>query len=133
MNKENFNKTLENAIKNIREYIDLKTELYTLIVFERISKLLSKFLVVIVFVFFLFFFILFLSLAFISWFDKITDTGLWGYLIVALFYLILGAIVYALRKRLFLDPMIKDFTNVMFEQEDLLDSQANSKQENERD
>lgn len=127
MNKDNFNKTLQSTIENIREYIDLKTELYSLIIIERVSKMLSKFLTVIIFVFFLFFFLLFISLGFINWFHEATGTTLWGYVITALFYLILGLIVYGMSKKLFLNPMLKGFTDVIFEEEDKLDEDQKPK------
>lgn len=127
MNKDNFNKTLQNAIENIREYIDLKTELYSLILIERVSKMLSKFLTAIIFIFFLFFFLLFISLGFINWFHEATGTTLWGYVITAFFYLVLGFIVFGMSKKLFLNPMLKGFTDVIFEEEDKLDEDQKPK------
>lgn len=121
MNKDNFNKNLKSTIDNVREYIDMKIELYSLIMIERITKMLSKFLVAIIFVFFLFFFLLFISLGFINWFHEATGTTLIGYLIAAVFYLIIGLIVFGMSKRLFLNPMLKGFTEVLFEEEDKLD------------
>ena len=120
MNKDNFNKNLQSTIDNVREYIDMKIELYSLIIIERISKMLSKFLVAIIFVFFLFFFLLFISLGFINWFHEATGTTLIGYVIAAVFYLIIGLIVFGMSKRLFLNPMLKGFTEVLFEEEDKL-------------
>lgn len=131
MNKENFNKNLQSTLKNIKEYFDLKTELITLIVFERVSKMLSKFLVVIIFVFFLFFFFLFISLGFIDWFHETTGTRFWGYAITAFFYLIMGIIIFAMSKKLFLNPMLKGFTEVLFEKEETLDSDTTTKFEDE--
>ncbi|MCF8365079.1 MAG: hypothetical protein K9H16_04820 [Bacteroidales bacterium] len=131
MNKENFNKTIQGTFKNIKEYFDLKTELYALIIFERISKMLSKFMVVIIFVFFVFFFLLFISLAFINWFHEITGTSILGYIIAAFFYLFLGLIIYAMSTKLFLNPMLKGFTEVLFEKEEKLDSDTKSKQNDE--
>lgn len=120
MNKDNFNKNLQSTIDNVREYIDMKVELYSLIIIERISKMLSKFLVAIIFVFFLFFFFLFISMGFISWFHETTGTTLIGYVIAAVFYLIIGLVVFKLSKKLFLNPMLKGFTEVLFEEEDKL-------------
>lgn len=122
MNNENVNKNFEGVFKNIREYINLKTELYSLIIIERFSKMFTKFLVAIIFSFFMFFFLLFLSLGFINWFHEITGTTLLGYIITALFYLILGFVVYGLSKKMFLNPMLKGFTDVLFEEEDVLES-----------
>lgn len=127
MNKENFNKNLQSSIDDIREYIDLKTELYSLIFFERVSKMLAKFLAVIIFVFFLLFFLLFITLGFVEWFHDATGTTLWGYVIAAVVYLVLGLGVFGLSTKLFLNPMLKGFTEVLFEKEDTLDSKTKSK------
>jgi hypothetical protein len=126
MNKDDFNKNLKSTIDNVREYIDMKIELYSLIMIERISKMLSKFLMAIIFVFFLFFFLLFISLGFINWFNEVTGTSLIGYVIAAFFYLILGLIIYSMSKKLFLNPMLKGFTEVLFEEEDKLDDDKKS-------
>jgi hypothetical protein len=133
MNKENFNKNFEGVVQNIREYINLKTELYSLILIERFSKMFTKFLVAIIFAFFLFFVLLFLSLGFIHWFHEISGTTLLGYIIAAIFYLILGLIVYGLSKKMFLNPMLKGFTDVLFEEEDVLESKTKTKVKDEAD
>jgi hypothetical protein len=99
--------------------------------FERVSKMLSKFLVVIIFIFFLFFFLLFISLGFIHWFHETTGTVFLGYFIAAFFYLFLGLIIYSMRKRLFLDPMLRGFTEVLFEKEETLNSDSTTTHEDE--
>lgn len=133
MNKEHFSRTLESTVDNIKEYINLKTELYTLILFERVSKMLSKLFVAIIFVFFVFFFLLIISLGFIDWFRETTETILLGYLIAAFFYLILGFVIFGMSKRLFLNPMLKGFTEVLFEKEDTLDSTTKTKKKDGKD
>jgi pilus assembly protein TadC len=133
MNKENFNKTLESTVDHIKDYINLKTELYTLILFERVAKMLSKLFVAIIFVFFLFFFLLFISLGFINWFHETTGTSILGYVIGAFFYLILGFIIYGMSKRLFLNPMLKGFTDVLFEKEETLETTTKIKKKDGKD
>lgn len=133
MNKENFDKHLTSTIDNIKQYLNLKTELYTLIIFEKLSKVFAKFLFMLIFVFFLFFFLLFISLGFVKWFQEVTETTVWGYLIVSCFYLLLGIIIFTLRKRLFLDPILKVITDVVMEQEDRLDFERTKKSTHEED
>ena len=41
-----------------------------------------------------------------------------GYLLAALFYLLVGIIVFLLSKRLFLNPMIKGFSETAFEEDE---------------
>jgi hypothetical protein len=107
--------------------VDLKTELYALILFERVSKLLSKFFVSIIVVCFLLFVLLFASLGFVEWFYYATGNRIWGYFIAAFIYLIIGFIVFKIGKKLFLNSMLKGFTDVLFEEEDTLDVEIKSK------
>lgn len=132
MNKENLNKNLQSTLKDLKEYFDLKAELYALIIFERISKMLSKFLMAIIMFFFLFFFVLFLSFGFVNWFNEATGTKLWGFILIAFFYLILGIIVFSMKKKFFLNPMLKGFTEVLFEKEETLDTELKADQEDEK-
>ncbi len=127
MNKENVNKNMHSIIEDVKDYVDLKTELYALIVFERVSKLLSKFFVSIIVVCLLLFVLLFASLGFVEWFYYVTGNKLLGYFIASFFYLIIGFIVYKKGKKLFLNSMLKGFTDVLFEQEDTLDIDTKSK------
>lgn len=129
MNTENVHKTIEGTLKDIREYINLKTELYSLILIERFSKMFTRFLVVIIFFFFLFFFLLFLSLGFIHWFHEVTGYEIIGYLITAVFYLLMGFLIYSLSKKMFLNPMLKGFTNVLFEEEESFETKNKIKDE----
>jgi len=95
--------------------------LYTLVIVERLAKIFSKFFALIVFLLLVFFFFLFISLAFVFWYETAFGSRLQGYLIAALFYLIVGVIIYLFRKKLFLNPMIGGLTDTAFEAEDLLD------------
>ena len=131
MEKDKFNKTFKRTVDDIKTYINLKTELYTLILIERFSRIFSKFLAVIIFFFLLFFVLLFISLAFVHWFAALTGELIAGYLVVALLYLIVGLLVYLLRRKLFLNPMLKGFSEELFEKEDLLDQKSNSDKDEE--
>lgn len=131
MEKDKFNKTFRRTVDDIKEYINLKTELYTLILIERFSRIFSKFLAVIIFFFLLFFVLLFLSLAFVHWFAALTGELIAGYLIVGLLYLLIGLLVYLFRRKLFLNPMLKGFTEELFEKEDVLDKKTKREDDEE--
>ena len=131
MEKDKFNKTFKRTIDDIKEYINLKTELYALILIERFSRIFSKFLAVIIFFFLLFFVLLFLSLAFVHWFAALTGELIAGYLIVGLLYLLIGLLVYLFRRKLFLNPMLKGFTEELFEKEDVLDKKPKRDEDEE--
>ncbi len=131
MEKDKFNKTFKRTVDDIKTYINLKTELYTLILIERSSKIFSKFLAVIIFFFMMFFVLLFLSLAFVHWFAALTGELIASYLLVAFLYLLMGLLVYLFRRKLFLNPMLKGFTDELFEKEDLLDKKLNREEDEE--
>jgi len=118
METEKFNKTLNETIDSIKTYVNLRTELVSLIFIEKASKIFSSVFMLIIFLQLLFFALLFLSLAFASWFNSVTDSLYTGYLILAGFYLLIGFIIYISRKRFFVDPMIKGFTETLYEEED---------------
>lgn len=118
METEKFNKTLSETIDSIKTYVNLRTELVSLIFIEKASKIFSSVFMLIIFLQLLFFALLFLSLAFAAWFNAVTDSLYTGYLILACFYLLIGFIIYISRKRFFVDPMIKGFTETLYEEED---------------
>ncbi len=132
MNKEKFGNNLQEVIDNIKQYVSLKTELYSLIILERLAGISTQVIVLLIILQLFFFFMLFLSFGFVHWFSTINGNQLTGYLIVASFYLILGVIVFVFRKQLFLNPLIKGFTRIFAEEEDLLDKNP-SRNSNEKD
>ncbi|HZK07650.1 MAG TPA: phage holin family protein [Bacteroidales bacterium] len=120
MNKQTFDAHLRKITRSIKQYLQLKTELYSLIVVERLARIYSHFIAALIFTFFIFFFTLFLSLGFVSWFTAMTGRTFLGYLIVAAFYLLMALIVHVFRRRIFFDPMVKTLTKTIFEKEDEL-------------
>lgn len=131
MNKEKFSKNLQEAIANIKQYVNLKTELYSLIILERMAKVFTHVILLLITLQLLFFFMLFLSFAFVHWFDAISGNRLLGYIIVASIYLLIGVFVFILRKQLFLNPLIKGFTRIFAEEEDLLDQKPSTSSDEE--
>jgi ABC-type multidrug transport system fused ATPase/permease subunit len=122
MNIEKFQDNLDKTVDNIKSYVNLRSELFKITVFERIAKVLTSLFTLIILIFVLFFIMLFLSLAFIYWYQENGGQQIHGYLLVALFYFFIGIIIFLLSKRLFLNPMIKGFSNTAFEEdEELID------------
>ena len=123
MDTDKFQKNLDGTFENVKSYVNLKTELFKLVLFEKVAKILSKAFTLIIIIFVLFFVLLFLSLAFVHWFQTNGGLATHAYIIVAIFYLIIGIIIFLASKRLFLNPMIKGFSDTALEEDDeLLDS-----------
>lgn len=120
MNKQTFDSHIRKITRSIKQYLELKTELYGLIVVERLARIYSHFIAALIFTFFIFFFTLFISLGFVRWFEAATGRIFLGYLIVAAFYLLMALIVHLFRRRIFFDPMVKTLSKTFFEKEDEL-------------
>jgi hypothetical protein len=118
MDIENFQKKLDETFENIKAYVNLKSELFKLIIFEKVSKVLTSLFTVIILIFVLFFVMLFLSLAFVYWYEENGGNPTHGYLFVALFYFVVGVIIFLSSKRLFLNPMIRSFSDAALEEEE---------------
>jgi len=118
MDTEKFQKNLDETFENVKSYINLRTELFRIIIFEKVAKVLTSIFTLVIILFILFFVMLFLSLAFVHWYQDTGGLATHGYLIVAISYLIIGIIIFLSSKRLFLNPMIKGFADTAFEEEE---------------
>jgi hypothetical protein len=103
---------------NVKAYIRLKTDLMKLTLTEKISLIISALLIsVILFLVFLFI-SMFISVAFIFWFRDHGGPLYVGALIVAGFYLLVGVIVFFMRNRIFIDPLVSQISIILLEEED---------------
>jgi hypothetical protein len=125
MDQEKIEKNISKTIEGLKQYVNLKAELYSLIVIERTTKILARVIVLLILTMLMFFFLLFISFAFVHWFGATTGSNMIGYLIVAAFYLILGLMIYLMKKQLFLDPLLRGISSIFNEEEDILDKTIN--------
>jgi hypothetical protein len=134
MDTDKFQKNLDVTIENIKSYIDLRVELFKLIIFEKTAKGLVKLFTLIVLVFVVFFVMLFLSLGFVRWYEDSGGVAAQGYLVVALFYMLIGIIIFLARKKLFIKTIFRAFSDTAFEDEEkeLLES-GKKKKNHEKD
>jgi len=121
MDKKKIDKELNKTFANIKDYLTLKKDYYSLILTERLSKILTRFIVIIVSTMLLLFFILFISFAIVSWLNRITDSEIFGYVIIAFFYLALVILMLVFQKQLFLNPLIKGINSMILEDEEIND------------
>lgn len=117
MESQRLSDNVSEISENVKEYIRLKTDLLKLTLTEKLSLIISSLLVsVILFLVFLFI-CMFLSMAFIFWYHDHVGPLYAGALIVAGFYLLIGIIVYLVRNRLFINPMVSLITKILLEEE----------------
>ncbi len=134
MDTDKFQKNLDETFDNIKSYVHLRTELFKITIFERVARVLTKLFTLIILIFILFFVMLFLSLGFVHWYEENGGLVTHGYLIVAVFYLIVGFIFFLVRKKIFFNPIIRGFSDTAPEDdEELLISGNKHKHKNGKD
>jgi uncharacterized membrane protein YqjE len=110
-------KKVEKLAKNIKDFMHTEIELIKLRFAEKLSKLLSNFLAVMIFIWFILIFILFtsISLAFLvgEWTGKMSI----GFFIVSLLYLFIAFITWYWREKLIRIPILNGILRQLFEKE----------------
>jgi hypothetical protein len=103
---------------NIKEYVRLRLDLLKLSLTEKLARLASFCIILLIICIVFLFFSLFISIAFVLWFREYVGPVYVGALIVAGFYLLLGAVVYLFRNSLFVNPFISMLSKVFLEDHD---------------
>ena len=118
MESQRISDNVSNISENVKGYIRLRTDLLKLTLTEKLSLIISALLIsVIIFIVFLFI-SLFISIAFIFWFRDHAGPLYAGALIVAGFYFLVGCIVFFMRNRIFIDPLVSQISKILLEEED---------------
>jgi hypothetical protein len=103
--------------ENIKEYIHLQIDIIKLSFTEKMARLVTYAVIMIIFFVIFLFFSLFVSLAFIFWFRDHAGPGYVGALIVAAFYVLLGGLIYLLRNSLFINPLVTQLSQILLEED----------------
>lgn len=111
---DNFNEMSE----NVKAYIQLKTDILKISLTEKLSLITSALLLSVIFFILFLLITMFISMAFIFWFRDHAGPLYVGAIIVAGFYLIVGVIVFFLRNRLFVDPLVSKISQILLEEDD---------------
>lgn len=109
---------ISSLTENVKDYINLRIDLFKLVVTEKISRMVSAFLIAVVFFILAMFMLLFLSLAFMFWFGEVAGPTWVGALIVTALYILAGIVVYWKRHQIFLNPLVTQITKVLMEEEE---------------
>ena len=103
---------------NIKSYVKLKLEYFKISLLEKQAGLVSGLMLLMLMTTISFFILLFLSLAFVYWFDSRTGNMTLAFILVASMWLLLGLVVYLLRKPMFINPVIRKLFAAMEIDED---------------
>jgi hypothetical protein len=111
---DNFNEISE----NVKTFIRLKIDFLKLTLTEKLSLIISALLISII-LFLVFLFVsMFVSLAFIFWFRDHGGPLYAGAMIVAGFYFLVGVLVFFMRNKIFIDPLVSEISKILLEEED---------------
>ncbi|MEI6436127.1 MAG: phage holin family protein [Bacteroidota bacterium] len=111
---DNFTQLTE----NVKDYINLRIDLAKLIITEKLSKLISLFLITVIFFILSMFLLLFTSLAFVYWFGAEIGPSWLAALIVTGVYILGGIFIYIKRHEFFINPLVSQLTKILMEDKD---------------
>lgn len=109
---ENFSELSE----NVKDYLKLRLDLLKLTITEKMASIGSFFLVSVIFFILFLFVLMFFSLAFIFWFRDQIGAAYVGALIIAGVYIIVGIVIFLLRNKLFINPLVERLSKILMEE-----------------
>lgn len=114
MLQEEFKKVEELAL-HIKAYIQTEIELIKLLFAEKLSKILSNFLAIMVLIWLLLIGILFASLSLAFFIGERLGKMSTGFIIVSLIYLLLAVVIWYLRERIIRIPILNGILSQLFD------------------
>jgi hypothetical protein len=117
MDFSNLNDSFHDLGENVQKYIQLRIEILKCVLTEALAKFAAMLLKIFIFSLLIFFIMFFLSFSFVFWYDQYVGPLYIGALIISGFYFLIGMIVFLLRKKIFLDPLVKKYSTIIFEAE----------------
>jgi hypothetical protein len=118
MESNRISDNFSSLTENVRDYINLRVDYVKLLLTEKIAKLASFFLLSVIFFILAMFLVLFISFAFVFWFGEEVGPTYFGALIVVAVYIIIGLLIYWMRHKMFINPMVKHLAKILMEEED---------------
>ena len=101
-------------IKNTKDYILLNYDLLRLKLIEKLALIIALVLSLFIGILLIIIAIVYFSFAFVHWTAALFESLIPGSLIVGGLFILLFIIFFSLRKRLFVNPMIKLLSNIIF-------------------
>ena len=115
MESEGISENFSDLTGNVKKYIQLRLNLLKLKLTEKISRVVTFLLISLIFLILFLFLLIFLSMAFIFWFKEYIGSAYVGALIVSGVVSILILIIYLLRVKLFIDPLVAELSKVIMD------------------
>lgn len=113
-----FTKPAEKLARNVKEYLDLKTDDLKLRTIRGLSISFSGIMGFLLIMFFAFAAIIGFYFGAIMWIGEMIGSYALASVLIALLFVIITAILIAKRKKLFVNTFVKMFVDVFFEEEE---------------
>lgn len=104
--------------ENIKDYINLRVDLTKLIITEKVSRVVSFFMIMVIYFIMAMFLLLFLSMTFVFWFGEFIGPYWLGTIIITSVYILFGIFIYIKRHEIFINPLVSHLTKILMEDKD---------------
>lgn len=116
METQTFSESVNQLSDHLKEYVDLRVDLVKLILVEKLSRLTSLLLLFAFVLILVLFAGVFVGLAFVLWYGQYVGAMWVGALIVVCVLFVKGILLYLLRKRFLLNPVIRQLSKIIMEE-----------------
>jgi hypothetical protein len=107
---------VELLIDRVKEYAETRISLIKLIAIDKASGFASNIVSMIILLMIFFTFIFCISISLALWIGSMLDSYIYGFLLVAAFYLVIGFIVFSLRNKLLKTPVSNKLISQLIDQ-----------------
>lgn len=101
-------------VKEVKDYVSLNYDLLRLNLVEKLSLIIALILSLFIGILLVITALVYFSLAFVHWTGTLFESLIPGFLILGGLFILLFIIFFSLRKRLFVNPMIKLLSSIIF-------------------
>lgn len=109
---------VETTYQHLIDYAEARWNLIALDISDKTANIVTSIIVGIVLAVLGLFFLVFASVALALWLSDLTDSGALGFLIVAVLYGLIGAVVYANRSKWLFLPLMNNFLRKLYRNQD---------------
>lgn len=115
--QENENDPYKDIAKNAKTYAELQLQLLKLNLTSALSQIISYLIIIIAGSLLLMTAFVYFSMILVVWLKDATGSWIYGFLIIGVFFVLLFLIFWLLRKKLFLNPIIRKMSSILFNNE----------------
>ncbi len=117
MESNRISDNVSSLTENVKDYVNLRIDYIKILLTEKIAKLASFFLISVIFFILAMFLILFISFAFVFWFGEEVGPTFVGSLIIVGAYIVIALLIYGMRYKWFINPLVKHLAKIIMEEE----------------